>query len=185
MAEYFGTHRHREDGTIEFGVMPEKQSNYHGFGRVEMIQQEVNEGRALRLDGVTTLGTIEFSKSRSTPYAWSWAICLFLDSHPRYQKRFRELGNHLVGDGFQVLANQSFAQDKALLSAEWDWFSTNLDYGWQIPQNAFQLHTGEASMLRTTQSIQVESRLGWQSTGLRIPAGREDSAGGNRSDYAR
>ena len=169
MAEFFGTHRLKNNGTVEFGVMPESSKNYRGFGRVQMIQNAVASGEALSVDGVTGLGEVAFSRSRSTPYAWSWAFCKFLDTHPRYQVRFRELANHLVGTKFFELADESFLPDKALLQAEWNQFVDTIEYGWDVPQNMFRMHQGEAKPFYEQLEIDVHANQGWQSSSILIP----------------
>ncbi len=170
MAELFATHRMNPDGTVTFAVTPDDSKQFVGWSRIEMIQEEVTAGRMLNIDQASDLGPVEFSKSRSTPYAWSWALCKFLDSHPRYQKRFRELGNHLVGKKFFKLADSLFAEEKMLLAAEWDQFARQIDYGWDFQSNAFQLGDSEPVAASATFEKTFNAQRGWQSSGVLVQA---------------
>ncbi len=170
MAELFATHRTLED-KIEFAVMPEDSKAYIGLSRIEMIQKEIAAGRMLNIDQVTNLGPAEFAASRSIPYAWSWAICKFLDRHPRYQSRFRELGQHLVGREFFRLAETLFEPDKSLLAAEWDQFARGIEYGWEFEANAFEIAGNDPVAFTDSLSIDVTASRSWQSSGRIVEAG--------------
>lgn len=173
MAELFATHRQRDDGSFAFAVMPEESRNYRGFGRIEMIQQESAAGRLLDIDAASRLDANAFAVSRSVPYAWSWALCKFLDSHPRYQQRFRQLGQHLVGPQFQFLADSLFAEDKILLAAEWDQFVKRCEYGWDFAANAFVSAPPQGAEVPAGTQFEVSANQGWQSTGYLVQAGKE------------
>lgn len=170
MAEFFATHRIDDQGHVEFGVMPENPQRFVGFSRIEMIQEEVATGRFKNLDQTTAINDADFAASRSTPYAWSWALCNFLDSHPRYQERFRRLGQHLVGKEFFRLANELFAEDKILLAAEWDQFVHRLDYGWDYAANAFVPVKQSLDVSTSPVTVEIAANRGWQSTGIHIVA---------------
>jgi hypothetical protein len=172
MAEYFGAHRLHADGTAEFGVMPHDPARFVGFGRVEMIRTAINEGRLLTVAGVTELTDNEFLASRTEPYAWSWAFCKFLDAHPRYRDRFRALGQHLVGDEFYRLQQNSFAPDLPVLAVEWELFAHNLTYGYDIPRNAIDFRRGEPLPAGASVTVEVRPDAGWQPGGVWVEAGR-------------
>lgn len=173
VAELFATHRTNDSGKVEFGVMPEESQEYRGFGRIEIIQQEVAAGRALSIDAASLLDVNDFAESRSVPYAWSWALCKFLDSHPRYRDRFRRLSNHLVGREFQRLADSLFIDDKILLAAEWDNFVSRCEYGWEFAANAFVIADDPPAELTTAVEVDVQANQGWQSSGYFVRAGKE------------
>lgn len=173
MAELFATHRQRDDGSFAFAVMPEESRNYRGFGRIEMIQQESATGRLLDIDAASRLDANAFAVSRSVPYAWSWALCKFLDAHPRYQQRFRQLGQYLVGPQFQFLADSLFAEDKILLAAEWDQFAKRCEYGWDFDSNAFISAPPQGVEVPAGTQFEVAANQGWQSTGYLVQAGKE------------
>lgn len=172
MAEYFATHRVLDSDEIEFGVMPDHPEAFVGFSRIEMLQQEIAAGRLLSLDQVTALGANEFSKSRSIPYAWSWAFCLFLDAHPRYQERFRHLGEHLVGEEFYRLLRSNFQNERTLVAAEWDQFVRGITYNWDFAAHAFRESESPLQPLLTRSTLEVKADVGWQSSGYQVFAGQ-------------
>ena len=171
MAEYFGTHRLHPDGTVTFGVMPEQSDEFPGLGRIELIQQQLVQQQFASLSRLGTYSPADWDQPLPVPYAWSWAICLFLDQHPRYQDRFRQLGQHMEGNDFLRFLDEHFAPEKDLLEAEWSEFSRRLVYGMDVAANAFQTHSGPLQSLETPVRVSVEAAKGWQSTGLLIPAG--------------
>lgn len=175
MAEYFGAHRVAPDGTAEFGVMPDDPAAFVGFGRIEMIRDAIEDGRLLTVAGVTALTDNDFIESRTEPYAWSWAFCKFLDAHPRYRDRFRALGKHLVGEEFYRLQQESFAPDLPVLAVEWELFARNLEYGYDIPRSAIDFRRGEPLPAGASVTIEVRPDVGWQSSGIRVEAGRRYS----------
>lgn len=173
MAEFFAVHRIDATGRARFGLMPDLPEDFSGFGRIRLIRREIEQGRLLDLNRTTALGTREFSRSRSVPYAWSWALCLFLDTHPRYRERFRKLGEHVSEREFYRLLRESFAPDKVLLAAEWDQFIRNLEYGFDIRRNAFEIESVTLLPAQRSVTVRVRADRGWQSTGLLIPADAE------------
>lgn len=172
MAEYFGTHATDEQGRATFGVMPDEAAGFVGFGRVEMIRTAVKEERVKGVAEVFGLTDDDFSRSRTDPYAWSWALCTFLDAHPRYQERFRALGQHLVGSGFSRLQRESFAVDLPVLAVEWELFVRNLEYGFDIPRSAIEFRRGEPLPAGAAVTSIVAADRGWQTSGVWVEAGQ-------------
>lgn len=191
MAEFFATHTIDEEGHARFGVMPESSQRFIGFGRVQFIQSETEAGRFLDLDGVVRQGNAAFSQSRSVPYSWSWALCAFLDFHPRTQSRFRDLSHRVTGSDFNDRLLETFSPDKPLLQAEWAEFIRTLEYGFDIPRNAFSqaVETRDLELplsattlpvtwplpLRTLekspQEVAIRADRGWQSIGVELSSG--------------
>jgi hypothetical protein len=171
MAEYFGTHQIDDDGRATFGVMPDRPEGFVGFGRVEMVRDAIDDGQFRSVGGVVEMTVDEFSRSRSGPYAWSWAFSKFLDAHPRYQARFRALGQHLVGQEFHRLMRESFAPDMPVLSVEWELFAHSLEYGYDVPRAAIDFRRG-TPLPAGGASIDVQSDRGWQPSGIFVEAGQ-------------
>jgi len=170
MAELFATHR-MLGNKIEFSVMPEEAKAYVGLSRIEMLQEEITAGRMLNIDQVTNIDQADFAASRSIPYAWSWAVCKFLETHPRYQSRFRQLGQHLVGKEFFRLASTLFEPDKSLLAAEWAQVARGIDYGWDFDANAFDFTEKAPVALNNSLTTEVHANRSWQSTRRTVEAG--------------
>lgn len=171
MAEYFGTHILHPNGQVTFAVMPERSQDFPGLGRVELIQQELAQQRFASLARLGAYTGRDWDEPLPVPYAWSWAVCEFLDQHPHYQKRFRELGQHMEGRDFLEYMQVHFEPEQALLEAEWQEFARRLVYQDDIPANAFVTHDGPLQEIQGVHSLQVEAAQGWQSTGLRVSAG--------------
>lgn len=172
MAELFGSHQLRPDGQVEFRVMPQDPNDAVGFGRVEMIQQAVRAGRGKSLAEVLQLSAQDFTESKSDPYAWSWAVCKFLDAHPRYGPRFRELA--AVGEGAEFRRRMAdwLAADGDRMQAEWDLFIHTLAYGYDIPRAAIDFRGGEPLPAGRSVTSTVSSAAGWQSAGVRVEPGQ-------------
>lgn len=171
MAEYFGTHRPNEEG-VEFGVMPHDRERFVGFGRIEMIREAVEEGRLLSVTEVVRLTDADFVASRTEPYAWSWALCKFLDQHPRYRERFRQLAPHLVGYDFDRLHHELFAPDLPILAVEWELFVRNIEYGYDIPRAAIDFLRGEPLPPGAAIAADVRADAGWQASGIWVEEGQ-------------
>ena len=178
MAEYFGTHQLVESGKpgetkLAFGVIPSSAETAHGFGRIEMIRIECEAGRALSADQVLQLGVKEFSESRSTPYAWSWALCTFLATHPATAEEYRGLCQQWDTAQFHLAFHQFWTRHEAVIEADWELFRESLCYGFDLPRGA-TIGQEEATSLDsgTHRELKVLADHGWQSTGIAVRAGQ-------------
>jgi len=168
MAEVFGTHRLDAQGKLTVGVMPASAQETTGLGRIEMIQRAVARGDFHAFADVRRLGADAFTKSRSDPYAWSWAMCQFLGTHPRYAERFRKLHRHLTDGEFDTTLDQEFEPDADRSRWEWEWFITDLVYGSDIPRGAIEFAPGDA--LKQPRTLAVDPAKSWQSSGIHLAA---------------
>ncbi|MEX0585392.1 MAG: hypothetical protein WD176_02020, partial [Pirellulales bacterium] len=171
MAEYFGTHSIDAAGRASFGVMPDEFTDFVGFGRVEMLGLDVAAGNFRAVDDVLALTGNDYIQSRREPYAWSWAFCKFLDAHPRYQARFRELSHHVYDPGFAQRAREMVATDGDLLAVEWELFIRHLRYGSDIARAAIDFQRGSPLPAGDTTAIELRTDAGWQSSGVWCDAG--------------
>lgn len=171
IAEFFGTHIRNDAGDYLFGVMPAASQKVLGFGRVQLIEQEIAKGKVLSLEEVSALGPNEFVKPDTAAYAWSWALCAFLDHHPRYRDRFRALADHLVGKEFYRRLDEGFREDLAALNVEWDLFARNLCYGYDFAAAAIDFREGTELAPGATREVTVAASRGWQSSGIWLHRG--------------
>ncbi len=171
MAELFGVHRQQADGSWEFRRMPESPQAYAGFGRITLIQQEIAAGRRKTIVEVAALRPEEYLQRE--PYAWSWALCYFLDQHPRTSARFRELGQHRSQREFAPTLQRLFGSELARLEAEWRLFVEELAYGFDLP--SWALTWGPAAPPITAEPARstIATDHGWQSSGAQLEAGRK------------
>jgi hypothetical protein len=179
MAELFGTHRIAANGRYEFRVMPDRPENFDGLGRIPLVRSEIARGHGKSLKDLQELTTQEFLAN--TAYAWSWAACAFLDGHPRYSQRFRELGKHTFGSEFQPTLRRLYGPDLDEMETEWALFTHQLQFGFDLTRAAIDFKTGSpigAGESRT--GIEVAANRGWQSSGVAVKQGEryEIEAGG-------
>jgi hypothetical protein len=170
MAELFGTHRIDAAGRYQFRVMPEGPEGFEGLRRIPVIRDEVRDKRWKSLKQIERLPPQAFLANEN--YAWAWALCKFLDTHPRYTQRFRELGRHMTGTDFAKTWVQLFHSDLPDMRTEWALFSHHLQWGYDIVRAAIKFQTGKpiepADALRETS---VAADRGWQSSGVLLRQG--------------
>jgi hypothetical protein len=172
MAERFATHRRRPDGTWEFGVVPDDKKSFEGLGRIALVRREVAAGRGLGLQKVLDLTANDFLKNES--YAWSWALCTFLDGHPAHRDRFRALGRPLDAGAFERRFLEAFESDGQAIVWEWASFATDLQEGYDQERAAVRFVPGTDLAPGTArEGIVVRADRGWQPSGIAVVAGRE------------
>lgn len=170
MAERFGTHRTGADGRAAFRIMPASPEETAGFGRITMVREEVAAGKFKALGEVFAIRPAEFNGT--APYAWSWAACAFLDSHPRYRDRFRELGDPRLRRRFAEEFRIRFEDDRDALDVEWALFAHTLRYDYAAGHAAVEVRPGVELPAGTERSAAIAADRGWQSSGTRVDAGK-------------
>jgi hypothetical protein len=168
LAELMSTHRWR-DGRLTLGTMPRDREEVPEWGRIRIIQNAVAERRALRLKTV-----IEFPPSahrETEPYAWCWAAATLLDRHPRYQKRFRQLGQYVRDSDFNQRFYKLFESDWQQLCEEWQLMVANMEYGYDVVRSAVDFTPGKP--LEKVGTATIAADRGWQNSGLRLEGGQK------------
>jgi hypothetical protein len=172
MAELFGTHQIDEAGNYHFRVMPDRTENFRGHGRIPLIRKEIAQHRWKSLEDIEQMDAKE--SLRTTAYAWAWALCAFLDGHPRYGPKFRELGHQTVGDQFDSALQALLKQGGDDLRTEWSLFTHQLQYGFDLSRAAIEFKPGKAlDAAESSRAVDVAADRGWQSSGVLVQAGRE------------
>jgi hypothetical protein len=169
MAEMFGCHQLGPDGKMEFGVFPDPNGKYEGFARVKFLADEIAAGRSMTAGGVTRLGPPDFASFAKRPYAWSWAVCSFLDKHPNYRDRFHELAKNSYEPGFNRRLREAY-RDEPRLEPEWELFLAHLERGYDFERAAIDFKRG-APFARPT-DVDVRADRGWQTSGLLLEQGK-------------
>ena len=171
MAEYFATHRLAPDGSVSFRVMPTSSEECAGWGRIKSIRDESSSNNAKSIRDIIALQPTVFLKPE--PYAWSWALCQFLDAHPRYAERFRKLGGHLQGSAFPREFSAAFHDDTRDLNTEWLLFIANVQYGYEVTCAAIDFQPGtQLTTDRPSHRLDIAADRGWQSSGVQLEAGQ-------------
>ena len=168
MAELLATHRWDQEQLV-LNYFPRKRSEVPKLGRIEIARTGYGAGKGLTLDKI-----MEFdyhAHSDNNAYGWCWAAAAFLDGHPRYRARFRELPKALLEPDFPQHVRQVFAADWPLLLEEWQIYVANLDYGYDFGRMRLLPATGKP-LPDGGAKVSVAADLGWQASGLRLEAGR-------------
>ena len=169
MAEYFGTHRIGSDGRVAFGVMPDDVKFFKSSGRIELIQADCKAGSPLSIKNVVELKASAYVKNQ--PYAWSWALCKFLDSHAEFGSTFRAMGRIHTASTFNETLRKLVNQNSPRIAAEWHLFATGLDYGYDIKRAAVDVKPGRALSDGASVETKIAANRGWQSSGVWVDKG--------------
>ncbi len=169
MAELFGCHHSDPNRAMTFGVFPQPAHAYEGFGRVKFIADEIAAGRAMTAREVASLGPAEFTSLGKRAYAWSWALCSFLDKHPNYRERFHEMARRSTEPGFNRRLQDTYRNDSHL-EPEWRLFASQIEPGYDFERSAVTFREG-VPFARPTE-VKVRAERGWQSTGLALDRGK-------------
>lgn len=168
MAEMLATHRLAPDGTVEFNVMPEERSRFVGLERIAIVQRDVKANGVRPLSAITVLNAEDFTKVES--YAWCWALCRFLDSHPKYRDRFRTIARKLVTVPFRDNMARLYAPDMQQLQTEWLLFAANIEHGFDFERARIDFIDGIP--IDGKAQATVQSDCGWQSAKVLVEAGK-------------
>jgi hypothetical protein len=171
MAELLGTHRiDPQTGQLTLGIMPRNRDEVPMLGRVKLIDDAVIDHRTFTLSQVMALDGRK--QLGSEAYAWCWAAAKFLDTHPRYRDRFRELFTAVQDQNFNDLVRQKYAKDWADLNAEWQAYIATLDYGYDFERMAIDFKSHGLMNSGSNYLVVVAADRGWQSSGVKLEAGK-------------
>ena len=169
VAEFLGTHRW-SDHQLTLGYLPQHRDEVPYWGRIKIARHLVQERQARMLDSIMSQPADSFLQIEA--YGWSWAAVTFLDQHPQYQERFRQLAGKVTDPHFTNLAKGQFDKDWEQVSEEWQLFMVNLEYGYDLRREAVTYV--ESKPWSTAEAeLTIQADRGWQSTGLILEAGKE------------
>ena len=168
MAEMLATHRW-QNGQLQLNYFPRRREEVEQWGRIKIVRSDVQAGRALSLMEISSYGPT--AHLRIEPYGWSWAACTFLDRHPDCRDWFLALRDQLDDEpAFRRTVEQQIRAQGRRLAEQWQLFTSELDYGYQISREAIT-YRDERPIPSAGTSVTVSAERGWQSTGLRLPPG--------------
>lgn len=168
-AELFGTHRLRDDGSLECRVMPDDKKVFEGWGRIALVRLARERGSLNTIDQVFATKPIN-TEQEPTEYAWCWAANYFLSTHPRYAKAYRDLRDHWYDGRFRETLIEGIGEDVGLLRLEWLLFAANLHEGFDVASAAIDKRP-VAPIETEPVDVEVDANRGWQSSGWRLSAG--------------
>jgi hypothetical protein len=163
-AELFATHRMDDQtGLLALGIMPRTRDEVPMLGRIKLIRDAVMAEHSLSLPAVLRIDNRQPLDNES--YAWTWAAAKWLDSHPRYQHRFRELRNHVLEINFNEIVQRAYADDWPAMLAEWQAFVATLDYGYDFERMAIDFQRVRP-LAESANRVTVAADRGWQPSGV-------------------
>jgi hypothetical protein len=157
-----------DDGKLTLGYWPKNRKETPEWGRIRILQDAVAAKKTLSVSDV-----IHYPADQRTEtdfYAWCWALSTFLDQHPRYQERFRQLIHDVRRTDFTKRFLQSYRPDWPELCEEWQVMTANLEYGYDVARSAIDFSPGKP-LSHEGANVTVAADRGWQNTGLRLEAG--------------
>jgi len=172
MAELFRAHQTDAAGRTRFRLFPHDIETFGGLGWIRLIHEDIHD-TGLRLpEAVVGQSPNDFRKYNA--YAWSWALCAFLDGHPRYHDRFQNIGSLVTGRGEPAFElRQVFKADWQDLTEEWLVYVGNICYGYDIERTALDLRPGKRlGSADARVELDVAADRGWQSTGILVEPGK-------------
>jgi hypothetical protein len=163
------THR-AEDGAVVLNHFPRTSEEVSKWGRIEIVQTAYADRRAMTLAKIFAYrGTLHAGVEA---YGWCWAAAAFLDGHPRYRDRFRQLHRHVKAADFDERVAKIFGDDPDRLREDWQLFVANLDYGYDFRRMEVERSAGKPLESQTA-SVSVAADRGWQSSGLKLDRGKK------------
>jgi hypothetical protein len=172
MAELFRSHQTDREGKTRFRLFPSDNETFAGLGWFRLIDEDRRAAGPRTIDEVSGQTAADFQKYNA--YSWSWALCAFLDGHPKYRERFRRLGSLVTGrNDARFELQQAFQADWRDLGEEWLVFAGNACYGYDIERTVLDLRPGKllAGPEKRT-NLEIVPDRGWQSSGVRLEKGK-------------
>ncbi len=167
-AELLGTHRWA-DGRLTLNYVPRSRDEAPWLGRVKLVKNAIAAGRGRTLKQVLAY---RFNAYLATePYAWSWAVALFLDRHPEYGDRFRRLRKDVLRPDLTKRFVASVGKDWPALERQWQVFLADLEYGCDAARTLVDVKAGKP-LGPAGARVEVSAERGWQNSGLRLEKGK-------------
>lgn len=182
MAEWLGTHRW-DGNTLTMGIIPKTKDEVPYWGRITLIQRQLEAGVAPSLEAILRYG--DRAHQQVEAYAWSWAAVVFLKNHPRTKDIFavgltRPMrSDHALSRWiFERLRNQ-WPQ----LRQDWNATLTELEYGYDPRQGMMALSVAPEPLGAEPAHFQIRADQSWQASGILVrgPAKITVSATGDYS----
>ncbi len=170
MAELCGTHRFDDtDKTIQIASFPSDKKEVPHWGRVRLVRNQVSQNGLASIPSLMRIDNRRALQVES--YAWLWALAKFLDSHPRYQERWRSMISEVNHFDFDGIFEKEFADDRLQLEKEWRWYQKNLEYGHDISREAIDFVPG-VPIGEGDVRLSIAADRGWQSSRVLVEKGK-------------
>lgn len=169
MAELLATHRWR-DGKLTLSTMPRDKKETPDWGRIKIIRDGFAAKRALTLEKVMAYGPQAHLETE--PYGWCWGVAAMLDGTPSYRPAFRDMRKHvkLGGDVFNRRLREALGEQWERAIEQWQLFAAEAEYGYDLARA--EVTRAPSAPLTGAATSTVKADRGWQSSGVRVEAGR-------------
>jgi hypothetical protein len=172
IAELLATHRLEPmaDGPSRFVAtpIPPAAEDVPQLGRIEAIRRLRSAGDMPSLDEVFSLPGTAHGEIRT--YASSWAAVAMLALHPRHAARLVATEQGPLDARFTERLVGSNGWDAAVAARDFDAFTDDLDYGYDLARSAIDWSMGPR--LESPTTLAVAADRGWQNGGLTVARGR-------------
>ncbi|MEN1679356.1 MAG: hypothetical protein AAGJ46_07155 [Planctomycetota bacterium] len=166
-AELMGAHAwDAESGELRVGIVPASKTDCPQWGRVPLVRKA---GESLTAAAVMRVDNRQ--KLEVDAYAHVWALAKLLDTHPRYQARWRALPRVLLERDFNDRFRQTFAEDWRRLNQELRLLATTCEYGHDIAREAIDFQATGKPLGEATHRTPVRADRGWQPAGVFVEQG--------------
>jgi hypothetical protein len=155
--------------TLELNYFPQHKEETPDWGRIKLMQDGFAAGKALFFKQVLDMPPEAHLHKEN--YAWCWAAAAFLDGHPRYRERFRQVARDVAQPNFAQRFRDLYADDWLDLCEEWQLFVGWIEYGYDLKRAAVEFQPGEA-LPPSGAKVKIAADRGWQSSRLRLEAGK-------------
>ena len=170
MAELLGLHSWQQ-GTLKmnFRLTARRQAAY--WGRIKIIKQECRDGEFLELEQVFDLPANAFRSVKG--YAWSWAACEFLSTHPQSKKAFADLKRfaNLPPGNFNAKFIRSLGANRKSLARDWRLFVHEIDFGYDVAGCVVGNASAATAAEEKAGQFEINTLRGWQKTSLKVQSG--------------
>ncbi|HBE69057.1 MAG TPA: hypothetical protein DDW52_12985 [Planctomycetaceae bacterium] len=170
LAEWYGTHRWSpETGTLQMGVIPKTKLEVPGWGRITVIQSQLEDGIAPTLELILRYGSRAHQDAEA--YAWSWAAVVFLKHHPDSRDVFERLLDQPMRPDMSMTRwlFQRLRKRWPKLRAEWQATLADLEYGFDLELPMVELSRSSAASDEVR--LKVAADKSWQPTGIFVKRG--------------
>lgn len=169
-AELLATHRGRGI-SLRVGTVPRSREEVPYWGRFKLMADRRDEA------AVPTIETVMRQAPRPTgdaeDYGWGWAAAMLLDQYPDTQEAFQAAargGRDRTAEFTRQLYRRLQSQ-WPIVVARWRMLTHELDYGFDWERERIDVATSDPLWDGRPRRIDVRADRGWQSLGVRFPAG--------------
>lgn len=169
VAELLATHQW-ESGRLALKWFPGDKKLVEYWGRIKVIKEDYRAGKGKSIEEVLRYDAR--AHLRVEPYAWSWAVAAFFDTHPAYRDKFRGF-KQFAPDTTLTFSQRFYDTLKGewpRITREWQVYVVNMDYGYDIAREAIDKEQA-VPLPDDGATVSIAADRGWQSSGFVLETG--------------